>query len=84
MTGPLQAQKDFYDRYWQGMQPLGSYKLNRAKWIMDKLLMVRKKSAGQHLSSWTWVVVMAGWCRCGRRLPEQKHMDWIFRRALCR
>ncbi|MCB9044520.1 MAG: class I SAM-dependent methyltransferase [Chitinophagales bacterium] len=49
MTGPLQAQKDFYDRYWQGMQPLGSYKLNRAKWIMDKLLMVRKKSAGAAL-----------------------------------
>lgn len=36
-------QKDFYDAYWQGMQPLGSYKIARAKWIMDALLRIRKK-----------------------------------------
>lgn len=39
----IEQQKDFYNTYWAGMQPLGSYKIERAKWIMDVLLRLRKK-----------------------------------------
>ncbi|HEY9177082.1 MAG TPA: class I SAM-dependent methyltransferase, partial [Flavipsychrobacter sp.] len=39
----IEQQKAFYDAYWRGMQPLGSYKIARAKWIMNILLHLRKK-----------------------------------------
>ena len=39
----IEQQKDFYNAYWAGMSPLGSYKIERAKWIMDTLLRLRKK-----------------------------------------
>jgi 2-polyprenyl-3-methyl-5-hydroxy-6-metoxy-1,4-benzoquinol methylase len=39
----IEQQKDFYNTYWRGMQPLGSYKIARTKWIMDALLQLRKK-----------------------------------------
>lgn len=39
----IEQQQDFYNTYWAGMQPLGSYKIERAKWIMDVLLRLRKK-----------------------------------------
>lgn len=45
MAKDIQQQKDFYDQYWQGLQPLSSYKVMRAKWIMDVLLQLRKKFA---------------------------------------
>lgn len=39
----IKQQQEFYNVYWSGMQPLGSYKIERAKWIMDVLLRLRKK-----------------------------------------
>jgi len=39
----IEQQQEFYNTYWAGMQPLGSYKIERAKWIMDVLLRLRKK-----------------------------------------
>lgn len=39
----IEQQQNFYNAYWSGMQPLGSYKIERAKWIMDALLRLRKK-----------------------------------------
>lgn len=38
----IQHQQEFYNQYWQGLQPLSSYKVSRAKWIMDVLLQARK------------------------------------------
>lgn len=49
MAKDIQQQKDFYDRYWQGLQPLSSYKVMRAKWIMDVLLQLRKQFAKQEV-----------------------------------
>lgn len=39
----IEQQQNFYNAYWAGMQPLGSYKIERTKWIMDILLKLRKK-----------------------------------------
>lgn len=39
----IKQQQDFYNAYWAEMQPLGSYKIERTKWIMDVLLTLRKK-----------------------------------------
>lgn len=39
----IERQKEFYNAYWHGVQPLGSYKIERTKWIMDTLLMLRKR-----------------------------------------
>lgn len=46
MPDTIQAQKDFYDRYWQGLKPLSSYKIQRTKWILDQLLHLRKRYSG--------------------------------------
>lgn len=42
-TPDIQAQKDFYDGYWQALKPLSTYKVIRTKWIMDVLLQLRKR-----------------------------------------
>lgn len=39
----IEQQKEFYNAYWRGMQPLSSYKIVRANWIMNTLLQLRKK-----------------------------------------
>lgn len=46
----IEQQKDFYNTYWASMQPLGSYKIERAKWIMDVLLRLRKKIGNTNTS----------------------------------
>jgi len=45
-TAGISEQKDFYDRYWQGMKPLGRYKLMRAQWIANTLQKLCRQSAG--------------------------------------
>jgi len=62
-TKNIQQQKDFYDGYWQGLVPLGSYKLSRAKWIMDALLNIRKQLAG------TPIKLLDLGCGDGRLVP---------------
>lgn len=39
----IAAQQEFYDRYWQGLEPLSSYKLQRVGHIMDSLQRIRKQ-----------------------------------------
>lgn len=48
-TASISEQKDFYDRYWQGMKPLGRYKLMRAQWIANRLQKLCRQSAGNEL-----------------------------------
>jgi len=47
MTKGIQEQKEFYNSYWQDLQPLSTYKVMRTKWIMDVLLKVRKQLPGE-------------------------------------
>lgn len=48
-TGNIQDQKVFYNAYWQGLQPLSSYKLARTKWIMDAVQKIRGRNTGIRL-----------------------------------
>lgn len=47
MTHNIQAQQDFYDKYWQDLKPLSSYKVKRTQWILNQLLSARKKHTGE-------------------------------------
>ena len=49
MSAEIQQQKDFYDKYWQGLEPLGAYKVQRMKWIADALVRIRKKLNGRDI-----------------------------------
>lgn len=46
----IQEQKDFYNAYWQGLQPIGRYKLTRANWITDVLLHLKKQHKGGQMN----------------------------------
>ncbi len=39
----IQAQKDFYDTYWEDMKPLGTYKVMRTQWILGQLSAIKKQ-----------------------------------------
>ncbi len=48
-TPDIQAQKNFYDEYWDGLKPLSSYKVQRVKWLMDAILHLRKGWKGRSI-----------------------------------
>lgn len=49
MSTGLHEQKDFYDRYWRDMKPIGSYKLMRTQWIANMLQLLCRQNNKKQL-----------------------------------
>lgn len=60
----IQEQKEFYNEYWRDMKPISSYKAQRAVWIIEQLVQIRKK-----IQTGTPALLDLG-CGDGRLVPQ--------------